>query len=97
MRGPHDMFQYIVRDLVTVTNVTNAAILYDDTFMMNHHFKNLLLDVPVRYAFGKKLDRGSIGTSPMYGIGSPLKKYKANSSIFIYISLLPLLKVIGCL
>ena len=49
VRGPHDMFQYIVRDLVTLTNVSNAAILYDDTFMMDHHFKNLLLNIPVRY------------------------------------------------
>ena len=49
VRGPHDMFQYIVRDLVTLTNVSNAAIFYDDTFMMNHHFKNLLLNIPVRY------------------------------------------------
>ena len=52
VRGPHDLFQYIVRDLVTLTKVTNAGILYDDTFMMNHHFKNLLMNVPVRYTFG---------------------------------------------
>ena len=53
VRGPHDLFQYIVRDLVTVTNVSNAAILFDDTFMMNHHFKNLLLNMPVRHMFNK--------------------------------------------
>ena len=27
-----------------------------------------------------KLDRGSVGTSPMYGIGSPPKKYRDISS-----------------
>ena len=32
MRGPHDIFQFIVRDLAFVTNISNAAILYDDTF-----------------------------------------------------------------
>ena len=49
VRGPHDLFPYIVRDLVTINNVHTAAILYDDTFMMTYHFKNLLLNVPVRY------------------------------------------------
>ena len=51
VRGPHDLFPYIVRDLVTINKVHTAAILYDDTFMMNHHFKNLLLNIPVRYTF----------------------------------------------
>ena len=51
VRGPHDLFPYIVRDLVTITNIHTAAILYDDTFMMNYHFKNLLLNIPVRYTF----------------------------------------------
>ena len=49
VRGPHDLFPYIVRDLVTINKIHTAAILYDDTFMMNRHFKNLLLDIPVRY------------------------------------------------
>ena len=49
VRGPHDLFPYIVRDLVTINKIHTAAILYDDTFMMNRHFKNLLLDIPVRF------------------------------------------------
>ena len=49
VRGPHDLFPYIVRDLVTINKVHTAAILYDDTFMMTYHFKNLLLNIPVRY------------------------------------------------
>ena len=32
VRSPSDMFQYIIRDMATLTNITNAAILYDDTF-----------------------------------------------------------------
>ena len=32
MRGPHDIFQFIVRDLASVTHISDAAILYDDTF-----------------------------------------------------------------
>ena len=51
VRGPHDLFPYIVRDLVTINKIHTAAILYDNTFMMNHHFKNLLLNIPVRYTF----------------------------------------------
>ena len=49
VRGPHDLFPYIVRDLANITNVHTAAILYDDTFMMNRH--RLLLNIPVRYTF----------------------------------------------
>ena len=39
------------------------------------------------------LDRGSIGTSPKYGIGSTPKKYKDTSSTLIDTCLFPLLKV----
>lgn len=54
VRGPHDMFQYIVRDLVTVTNVSNAAILFDDSFFMNDdHYTNLLIHMPVRHVINK--------------------------------------------
>ena len=48
-RGPHDMFQHIVRDIATVTSISNAAILYDDTFMMDHSYRNLLINMPIRY------------------------------------------------
>ena len=41
-----------------------------------------------------KLDWGSIGTSLMYGIGSPPKKYRDTSSTLLDTCLLPLLKVI---
>lgn len=48
------MFQYIVRDLVTVTNVSNAAILFDDSFFMNDdHYTNLLIHMPVRHVINK--------------------------------------------
>ena len=32
IRGPHDMFQFIVRHLATVANISTAAVLYDETF-----------------------------------------------------------------
>ena len=51
VRGPHDLFPYIVRDLVTINKIHTVAILYDDTFIMSYHFKNLLLNIPARYTF----------------------------------------------
>ena len=32
IRGPHDMYQFIVRHLATVANISTAAVLYDETF-----------------------------------------------------------------
>ena len=32
VRSPSDLFQYIVRDLAKHTKITNAVILYDDSF-----------------------------------------------------------------
>lgn len=30
-------------------NITNAAILYDDTFIMDHKYKALLQNIPTRH------------------------------------------------
>ena len=32
IRGPHDMYQFIVRHLAAVANISTAAVLYDETF-----------------------------------------------------------------
>ena len=32
VRGPSDMFQYIIKDMAMLTNITNAAILFDESF-----------------------------------------------------------------
>ena len=54
VRGPHDMFQYIVRDLVTITNVSNAAILFDESFhMSDEHYTDLLIHLPVRHVINE--------------------------------------------
>ena len=54
VRGPHDMFQYIVRDLATVSNITNAAILYDDSFVMKkNHYNEILSQLPVQHLINK--------------------------------------------
>ena len=66
VRGPHDLFPYIVRDLVTINKVHTAAILYDDTFMMTYHFKNLLLNIPVRCTFVNDKIYNSCMTKTIY-------------------------------
>ena len=32
VRSPADMFQYIIKDMASLTNITNAAILFDESF-----------------------------------------------------------------
>ena len=69
VRSPSDMFQYIIRDLVKHTHISNAVILFDDSFgkvnynstvpkkviivVMTHHYKNLLMNMPVRHVLDK--------------------------------------------
>ena len=36
IRGPHDMYQFIVSNLATVANISTAAVLYDETFGKIH-------------------------------------------------------------
>ena len=32
VRSPADLYQYIIKDLASLTNITNAAILFDESF-----------------------------------------------------------------
>ena len=32
VRSPSDMFQYIIKDMAVLTNITNCAILFDESF-----------------------------------------------------------------
>jgi ionotropic glutamate receptor len=59
VRSPSDMFQYIIKDMATLTNITNAAILFDETFKMSHHYKNLLINMPVRHTM-TEMDSGML-------------------------------------
>ena len=47
VKSPHEMFQNLIRDLANITNISNAAILYDDTFIIKYSYK-ILLNMPVR-------------------------------------------------
>lgn len=46
---PADVLVEIVRSIVIYMNITNAAILYDDTFVVDHKYKALLQNIPTRH------------------------------------------------
>lgn len=46
---PSDVLTEIVRSIVTYMNITNAAILYDETFVVDHKYKALLQNIPTRH------------------------------------------------
>jgi hypothetical protein len=46
---PSDMLTEIVRAIVIYNNITNAAILYDETFVVDHKYKALLQNIPTRH------------------------------------------------
>lgn len=57
---PSDVLIEIIRSIVTYMNITNAAILYDDTFVVDHKYKALLQNIPTRHvitAIAKESER----------------------------------------
>lgn len=46
---PADLIPEVVRSIVRKMNITNAAILYDDTFVMDHKYKSLLQNIQTRH------------------------------------------------
>lgn len=46
---PNDLLPEMIRQLAIHMNITNAGILYDKNFIMNHKYKSLLLNVPTRH------------------------------------------------
>ncbi|XP_078051605.1 ionotropic receptor 25a-like isoform X2 [Augochlora pura] len=46
---PADLIPEAVKQLAVKLNIANAAILYDDNFVMDHKYKSLLLNVPTRH------------------------------------------------
>nr|AID61273.1 ionotropic receptor [Calliphora stygia] len=46
---PADIIPEVVRSIVRKMNITNAAILYDDTFVMDHKYKSLLQNIQTRH------------------------------------------------
>jgi ionotropic glutamate receptor len=46
---PADMLTEVVRSIVIYMNITNAAILYDESFVVDHKYKALLQNIPTRH------------------------------------------------
>jgi len=46
---PADLMPEVIRQLAIQLNITNAGILFDENFVMNHKYKSLLLNVPTRH------------------------------------------------
>lgn len=57
---PTDMIPEVIRSIIIYMNITNAAILYDDSFIMDHKYKALLQNIPTRHvitSIGNDKDR----------------------------------------
>ena len=46
---PVDIIPEVIRSIIIYMNITNAAILYDDSFVMDHKYKALLQNIPTRH------------------------------------------------
>ncbi|XP_055858527.1 ionotropic receptor 25a [Episyrphus balteatus] len=46
---PADIIPEVIRSIVKYMNITNAAILYDETFIMDHKYKSLLQNIQARH------------------------------------------------
>ena len=46
---PADIIPEVIRGIVEYMNITNAAILYDETFVVDHKYKALLQNIPTRH------------------------------------------------
>ncbi|XP_055372265.1 ionotropic receptor 25a [Condylostylus longicornis] len=46
---PVDIMPEVVRTIVSYMNITNAAILYDENFVMDHKYKSLIQNIPCRH------------------------------------------------
>lgn len=46
---PADVLIEIIRKIVVYNSITNAAILYDETFVVDHKYKALLQNIPTRH------------------------------------------------
>ncbi|EDV57772.2 ionotropic receptor 25a [Drosophila erecta] len=46
---PADIIPEVIRSIVIHLNITNAAILYDDSFVMDHKYKSLLQNIQTRH------------------------------------------------
>nr|AHN49641.1 ionotropic glutamate receptor 25a [Caligus rogercresseyi] len=53
VRPPGDILPNIIRSIITTDNITNAAVLFDDSFVMHYKYRSLLQNIPVRHMIQK--------------------------------------------
>merc|ERR1719422_603704 len=53
VRPPGDTMTDVLRKLVEDHNITNAAIIFDDSYAMNYKYRSLLMNIPVRHLINK--------------------------------------------
>ncbi|XP_045485455.1 ionotropic receptor 25a-like [Pieris rapae] len=46
---PADLLPELIRAIIIKQDITNAAVLFDDYFVMDHKYKSLLLNIPTRH------------------------------------------------
>ncbi|XP_057341195.1 ionotropic receptor 25a [Microplitis mediator] len=58
---PADLIPDAIRQLCSQMNITNAAIIFDKGFVMDHKYKSLLLNIPTRHVIVQsKIDTNEI-------------------------------------
>ncbi|XP_054262765.1 ionotropic receptor 25a [Macrosteles quadrilineatus] len=57
---PGDIIPEIIRSIVVMYNITNAGILYDNSFVVDHKTKSLLQNIPTRHIMAEVEDVESI-------------------------------------
>ncbi|XP_034948541.1 ionotropic receptor 25a-like [Chelonus insularis] len=53
IKPPADLVPYAVQKLASTMNISNAAIIFDNHFVMDHKYKDLLLNIPTRHVIVK--------------------------------------------
>jgi ionotropic glutamate receptor len=53
VQPPGDTITMVIRNIIEENNITNAAIIFDDSFVMEYKYRSLLLNVPCRHLINK--------------------------------------------
>nr|QHN69175.1 ionotropic receptor 6 [Sirex noctilio] len=59
MMNPADLIPEAIRQFAISMNISNAAILFDDFFIMDHKYKSLLQNVPTRHVIVRAKEPGT--------------------------------------
>nr|AXY87920.1 ionotropic receptor 25a.3 [Subpsaltria yangi] len=57
---PGDLIPEVIRSIIIAQNITNAGILFDDSFVLEHKYKSLLQNIPTRHIIAEVEDVRSV-------------------------------------